>query len=342
MNQFFRIFCLSLTLGTSSAVVAESSQNRWPIKEVAPALSAEDGMPFQAQYLKGLTIVIDPGHGGDPEQRMGPNKLAREHIINMRTAEKLKEWLEKAGVKVIMTITEDVDMPLSQRAQIANDAKADLFLSLHHNASGRKDANYSSVWYHLDGSEYPASLDVSRKVANALARLVPLEEPQHNGIYSDSLMYAGGFGVLRAARVPAVLIEYSFFTHEEEERRLADVNYNHFMAYTTFVGLCEWAANGIPKWEFKGLARQPDGTHVATVELSDGMKEGWGNKELRLSPNCIRVTVDGEPAEFSLEGKKLTVDVRKNGTDTKEFLLDVQFENRYKNSSITPPQTIKQ
>lgn len=344
MRPFLCTFVLASALAGFGCHSAP--RNAWPLEPHFPAKSSPEGIPPQAKHLAGRTIVLDPGHGGDvgPKYddsgfKRGPTGL-REAVINFRTSMKLKELLEASGATVILTRTEDVDLSLADRAKVANDAQADLFLSIHHNASSKPTTNWSSVWYHQDGAKAPASLDAARAVQAALVRTVPSEQPQHSGIYSDRLMYQGGFGVLRHCEGPAILAECSFFSHPEEEARLADPNYNDLMAYALFLGLCEWAANGLPSWTVDSMGND-DGTTSVTVRLNDGMKEGWGNKDARLAPASLRVIVEGNevPVESPKAGHLVSFAAGpwQEGTP---FSLAVWFENRYRNASLTPPRSV--
>ena len=94
-------------------------------------------IPPQAQYIGGLKICLDPGHGGDnhiQNYKRGPTGL-REAEINLRVALYLKEFLEKSGATVILTRDGDYEIDLKKRTEMANFNQADIFISLHHNAA---------------------------------------------------------------------------------------------------------------------------------------------------------------------------------------------------------------
>ncbi|MGZ6141877.1 MAG: N-acetylmuramoyl-L-alanine amidase family protein, partial [Myxococcales bacterium] len=82
-----------------------------------------------------LVVVLDPGHGGRfPHDGAHGRKGLIEKNIALAVANKTKEMLEAAGATVVLTREGDVDVPLSERARIANEAGADLFLSIHCNS----------------------------------------------------------------------------------------------------------------------------------------------------------------------------------------------------------------
>src|SRR6185436_14242767 len=93
------------------------------------------------KFLNDITIVLDPGHGGDdggaidarPTHKRGPTGV-READMNLRVGLLLRRLLADAGANVVMTRDGDNSVSLTQRAEVANKAHADLFISLHHNA----------------------------------------------------------------------------------------------------------------------------------------------------------------------------------------------------------------
>lgn len=307
---------------------------------LSAVLHADDlpTLPYQARYLEGLTICLDPGHGGDIGEhydatgyKRGPSGL-REAVINLRITERLGDLLEAAGATVIHTRTEDVEVPLEARTAMARESCADLFLSIHHNTSTRETANFSSMWYHGDGSERPASLDVSRYLSDSIIRHIKPSEPQYSGVYSDKLMYENGFHVLREVNMPAVLLECSFLTNEAEERRLADPLYNDLEAWAIFEALCEWAANGIPRAKPLEMPMPGEPGEFA-FELDDGMKEAWGAGALRIRPGSLKVLLNGEVIPHRLDEDILRFTINEIPEVAK---LEIQFENRAKNAAITP------
>ncbi|MCB2153466.1 N-acetylmuramoyl-L-alanine amidase [bacterium] len=307
-----------------------------------------DELPPQARLLADLTIVLDPGHGGDvgteyeeSGYKRGPTGL-REAVVNLRTAKKLQELLEEAGANVILTRADDRFVSLTLRADIANQANADLFLSIHFNA-GPPDANYSSVWYHGDGDTHPASLDLARELSDSLAWTLRPPQAMSSGIYSDLLMYDDGFGVLREANMPAVLAECSFLSNPTEEQRLRSEEYTERVAWALMLGLTQWASNGVPSWRVESIFadRRPSDRRALIVECLDGMKEGWGKEVARIRVSTIQASINGKPVERTeWRGNRLWLWDDLLFDEKIDRTLSIQFENRTKNSSITPPITV--
>ena len=112
-----------------------------------------------------MKICIDPGHGGKQPGCSAGGYL--EKNLNLKVALKLRDKLQKVGVSVVMTRTTDVDINLTTRAKISNNAKADYFISIHHNAGG---GHGYEVIYALCGGK---SLQLANNVAaqfDAMAR----------------------------------------------------------------------------------------------------------------------------------------------------------------------------
>jgi N-acetylmuramoyl-L-alanine amidase len=110
--------------------------------------SEEYPIPPYAKFLEGVKICLDPGHGGDAHKRgyKRGGTGVREAEVNLRVAKYLREFLVTAGAEVLLTRAADVDVSLAERAAIANEWDADLFISLHHNAIGNKPhVNYTTV-----------------------------------------------------------------------------------------------------------------------------------------------------------------------------------------------------
>lgn len=187
--------------------------------------------------LRGKTICIDPGHGGTAatdSYRVGPGG-EREEWINLRVGLLLQKMLEKKGAKVVITRTEDVQVPLADRAQLAKDRKADLFISIHHNATADSAVNFPIIYFHGNRSENVASVDFGRALASSL--LGHLHKPGTPvSLVSDFTIFPdAGASVLRNSYgMPGVLAEASFFTNPTEEQRLKQPEHNRqeALAYT--------------------------------------------------------------------------------------------------------------
>ncbi|MCC5914677.1 MAG: N-acetylmuramoyl-L-alanine amidase [Balneolaceae bacterium] len=178
--------------------------------------------------LTGKTIVLDPGHGGTAEVdtfRVGPAG-EREEWINLRVANDLEQLLQERGAEVLMTRTDDSHVDLADRASLAVDNNADLFLSIHHNATADPEVNFPIVYFHGNQSENRAGARLAELMGRELrATLFDGEGPLV--VASDLTIFPNsGTGVLRRSYgIPGVITEASFFTNPEEEQRLLDPRY---------------------------------------------------------------------------------------------------------------------
>jgi N-acetylmuramoyl-L-alanine amidase len=179
--------------------------------------------------LHGKVICLDPGHGGTAATdsfRVGPGG-EREEWINLRVALELRELLERRGARVVMTRTDDVAVPLADRARLARDERADVFVSIHHNATADPTVNLPIVYFHGNASENLAGVELGRILLRHVRRALFTDATPVN-LVSDLAIYPGaGTRVLRNAYgIPAVICEASFFSNPEEERRLRTQEYN--------------------------------------------------------------------------------------------------------------------
>lgn len=248
-------------------------------------------LPHYAKFLRGVRVCLDPGHGGDAHLRgfkRGPTGV-REAEINLRVAQYLRALLVASGAEVKLTREGDYDLSLRDRAKVAADWGADLFISVHHNAVGNSKTNYTSIWYHADVDRRPSNLDLARYLCDGLYDHLPLEQLTDVPLKSDQLMYPGGFGVLASSSVTSALTEISFFTNPAEEQRLRDPEYNFREAYALYIGLARYAQSGLPRVRF--------------VDPPDGVVG------LRRGDSGERLNSDDAPAHAAVADASSTVDV---------------------------------
>ncbi|MCS7250325.1 MAG: N-acetylmuramoyl-L-alanine amidase [candidate division WOR-3 bacterium] len=207
-------------------------------------------LKFLPRLKQGIKLVVlDPGHGGKDPGAIG-KMGTKEKDLNLKIAKKIKKYLEKLGLEVILTRNSDVFVSLGERAKIANDNKADLFISIHCNSTPRKNS-YACGFEVFFLSE--ARTDWERAVAQAenevikyeitkndinddflsfiladLAQQEFLKESQELAVAIQDAVCAAlnienrgvkqaGFYVLKDAFMPAVLIECGFLSNRKEE-----------------------------------------------------------------------------------------------------------------------------
>jgi N-acetylmuramoyl-L-alanine amidase len=312
-------------------------------------------IPSYARFLRGVVIVLDPGHGGmrpnrrrelvDPNR--GPNGV-REAEVNLTVALYLREFLESAGATVQLTrerdeyLQENVQRDLAARVHLANRVKADLFISIHHNAAANPQTNYSLVFFHDDGEERPASLCAARYLITGLNDALRLETHVDCAIRSDFVSHPEeGYAVLRQAEVPAVLVESSFHTNPEEADRLLDQIYNRREAYGLFLGLARWAQAGLPS---AMVMRSEDGANagVTLVQLDDGLiGRGLSGPKMRtIREHTLRVRVDGKPVEYTYLSAEKRLRLPFPPAALRGRTLFVDFENLFGQHVLHPELTV--
>ncbi len=336
-----------------------------PHEHYAASLIGSEAFPVPpwAKHLKGVKICLDPGHGGDAQKR-GFKRGAtgvREAEINLRVGLYLRELLQQVGAEVKMTRETDVDSTLKERADVANAWGADIFVSLHHNAVGKPDVNYTTVWYHADVDNRPSNLDLARNLCDALYEHFPQTTFTDVPIKSDQLMYGSGFAVLANARVTAALCESSFFTNPEEEQRLRDPKHNFREAYAMFIGLARYAHGGLPRAKLIDPAdgvvlmtapqtrpaiaavdvpehNAPYGA-ILTFQLDDGLRSrrAWGWERNMIITDSVVAKVDDRVIDHVFTpGDYRMFAFLPGDLEPGEHLIEVQFVNKNKNSILDP------
>ncbi len=304
-------------------------------------------IPPYARFLKGVSIVLDPGHVGQRDPggtwKRGPTGL-REAEVNLRVARLLREFLEAAGARVVLTRDRDEnlnrpdDEDLRQRAAVANEQHADLLLSIHHNADDNPQPNYTTLFYHAAADASAAGLCAARYLLTGLDDALRLDKQIECAVLSDRLLHKNGLAVLREAQVPAVLSEASFHSNPEEEARLRDPVYNRREAYGLFLGLARWAQAGLPRIALAQSGAARAGQDVV-VNLDDGLSSrgGWGADQAQISAAAVVVRLDGKPAHYTFDAGKRQVHVSLPKTlHESRHELFVDFENIFGQHVLHP------
>ena len=177
------------------------------------------------------TIVIDPGHGGDRLGAVYENVM--EKTINLSVSKKLETILREYGYNVVMTRTKDTTIGLYERSDIANDVKADVFVSIHSNAADKfPDFTGIYTYYH------PSSRRGARLAQAIQTPLVQLTGAVDRGIKDAD------FVVLRETDMCAVLVEMGFMTNSGELKNLTNNSYQDKLAQGIAEGIVNYL-NGL-------------------------------------------------------------------------------------------------
>ena len=185
-----------------------------PTPEPAPDDTDEPDAP---DTVSGPLVVLDAGHGGsDPgTQAEGLDEKDLNLVVERRVA----ELLTAAGVRVVRTRTTDVYVTLADRAQLANDLGADLFVSIHTNASASSSAFHGVETYYLSGEQD------SRALAYTLHQSVLAATGAHN-----NGLRTAGYYVLRHTDMAAALVEMGYVTNDADLANLKSDAYREKLA----------------------------------------------------------------------------------------------------------------
>lgn len=255
-------------------------------REAQPTADGDRSL-IRALGLKIGKIVIDPGHGGHDTGTIGPNGLEEKDLV-LDVGMRLGKLLEsRLGAEVVYTRKDDTFIPLETRTAIANQERADLFVSIHANSSRDPDARGVETYY-LNFTSSPDALEVaarenavSEKSIYELQDLVKkialkekieesrefasdVEESLHAGLAArapairDRGVKKAPFIVLIGANMPSILAEISFVSNPTDERHLETSEYRQRIAESLYRGIAKYV-NGL------------SGVKVASkIEKSDG------------------------------------------------------------------------
>lgn len=160
---------------------------------------------------KNYVIVLDPGHGGIDFGTTYKN--LNEKDLNLKIVKYTEQCLKDKGYSVVLTRNEDKLIPLKEIGNIANNAKGDVFVSIHINSI--EDINYNGITdYYYDGKGYET--DKRKKLAKTIGN-----EILKSDNWEDKGVKRENFAVLRYTKMPSTLIECGFITNEEDRSRLS-------------------------------------------------------------------------------------------------------------------------
>jgi len=189
---------------------------------------------FVVSWFKpsGQVICIDPGHGGSDPGAVNRSLGLSEKNITLDIANRLKKILQKEGWSVIMTRNSDRDVSyagspayveLGDRCSIANDLKANAFISIHINASVNSSTNGFSTWWYKTTDKFLAQCIQSAMVKDLSVRDLGIRRER--------------FYVLRHTNMPAALVEAGFISNPTEAKFLSQAQFRQKIAESIFKGL---------------------------------------------------------------------------------------------------------
>ena len=249
--------------------------------------------------MRTLIVAIDAGHGGQDPGAHGPSGK-REKDVTLAIARELARQINATpGLKAYLTRDADMFLPLPRRTQLARQAKADMFISIHADAAENRSAKGSSVYVlsvrgassqrarWLADKENAADLiggAGAHKPDNTLASvLLDLTQSGQMKASEDAAGHVlsglkdignnhkpgierANFAVLRTSDMPAMLVETAFISNPDEERRLTDPNYQRTVARAVLDGVNTYFTRQPPPGTvYAARAKAQQGTVVASA-----------------------------------------------------------------------------
>ena len=176
-------------------------------------------------------VVLDPGHGPLTAGKRSPDETLLEYEFNRDVTARLKEHLERHGIKVVLTnLTGQDDISLKERVRISNNIKADIFVSIHANAFG-DDWNSANGWEVYCWKFGGKAEQLAKYVHN---ESIPFLSLRDRGIKEAN------FYVIRYTDAPAILIEHGFYTNKNECELLKTASFREKCAIADAKGILKY------------------------------------------------------------------------------------------------------
>ncbi|MBN2453662.1 MAG: N-acetylmuramoyl-L-alanine amidase [Candidatus Omnitrophica bacterium] len=219
------------------------------------------------------TVVLDTGHGGKDPGAIGRGKGTKEKDVALILSKKIKGLLEDAGMRVVMLRSNDTFISLPRRAELANESGADIFVSIHMNASSSRSMRGFECYYlstatddtaralqafedsslklngdadaqrstRLDKTLWDMTLTENRKESAELAGMIcrSVEESQ---LLRNNGPKTARFYVLKNIRIPSVLVENGYISNRAEELKIRDPKFLGRLAEAIVRGILRYKA----------------------------------------------------------------------------------------------------
>ncbi len=191
-----------------------------------PKLALLPDSPF-----KGLTIALEPGHGGNNSGARGVSG-SQEKDVNRSAVEELARQFEAAGAKTVIVRKDDESPSLGERVRAAIAANADLFISVHANSAGHQ-RGYLSVSGTSTYYKWPFCRDLSEAIHARLLDITKLGDFGNVGNFNYYPLRANTW-------MPSMLVEQAFMSNPEDEAKMLDPAFRKEMMRAVLLGTQDW------------------------------------------------------------------------------------------------------
>jgi len=175
---------------------------------------------FQKNFKRTPTVVIDAGHGGDDfGTHSDKPPIYQEKRLALSTARMLSIYLKQLGFRTKLIRSEDVFIPLKERAAIANDLRPKVFVSVHYNSAPNKKASGIEVYFYDSDKDLVRAEKSKALASSVLDRVLEHTEAKSRGVKH------GNFAVIRETKMPAILVEGGFLTNDAERKKIQNPAY---------------------------------------------------------------------------------------------------------------------
>jgi N-acetylmuramoyl-L-alanine amidase len=180
--------------------------------------------------LQGRVIVLDPGHGGESLGAIGPGAIHEKEVV-LEIGKFLQGLLVEKGAQVIMTRSQDINVNLQKRIDMAIENKADLFISIHANAHAE---GADAINYHGPMTLY------NYRYNERLAEIMLANLVKKTGLPPARVWQRADLTVLRCPQVPSVLVETAFLMHPDDNWYLLQPEYQYEIAKAIADGIVDY------------------------------------------------------------------------------------------------------
>ena len=266
-----------VTVELRGAVTTVSSSVRTAQKGTTRASPAEPSAQaaLSPRAPRMPIICIDPGHGGHDPGARGPTGLEEKTVV-LQVAKELRQLIrqEMPQYRVVLTRDQDIFVPLTERARMANEQQAQVFLSIHANSSPHREASGIETWYLSFAANARAKKLAAREnmmseqqlstlrlilrdlhetdrinQSAVLAQSMQSALAEHMAAHYPGVLPRGvegaPFAVLHHTTMPSVLVETAFISNPQEEARLRTPQYQRALAKGLLQGLRQFLQTAV-------------------------------------------------------------------------------------------------